>query len=960
MRVVRLMSLLALLALVAPWPLYAQVDTGSIDGHVLDEQKAAMPGVAITAKNVATGLTRTVQTSAAGTYHFEGLPAGRYDVTAEVQGFAKQLQTGVIVHIGSSTTTDFTLKIGDFSETVTVSAEPPLVQTTRSDVGQVISQTLVENMPLNGRKFQDLSLLVPGTRAANYYDPTKTEVGGVSYGGLSGRSVNITVDGGDNNDGVVRGILQQFSADAIQEYKVTTQRYSAEFGRSTGGLVNVITKSGTNEFHGTGFLFARNEKLNNTTYFEKLAIASGSQQEKSPFSQQQPGGTIGGPIKKDKAHFFASYEFNRRNDFVNVFTGGVLPDQEGAFPKPFRDHLLTAKVDFEPTNGNTLTVRYGLEDQKRQHDFIGGNTLASSGALNTNVIHSIIAKDSAVLGNSRLNELIVLFQNFENNITAENPSAPGIQTPDFTFGANLNTPQQTIQRRVQVRDDFSFRKDWAGDHDMKVGGEMIRSHFGGFFTPTLYGLFVFANALPGNANNINAYMNAIADSFSGSAGSTSFNDNWTYLATYFQDDWKLKNNVTLNLGLRWEMQAGPYQNNRDTPALTALAAVGFPSQKKQDLNNFGPRVGVAWDVRGDGKSVVRAGYGLYYDEIFQNVTLYEYWSDVRQPVNFIGLSPAPFTAAQYAADPQAIRNSLLDPTFAGQRVQLLAPDLKQPYAHQFNVGFSHQITRNMSVDADYVHAIGKDEIARWWVNKTYSVLDTLTGVSTNVTNLDTSISPAGVFDPIHGEYRVEGNRGHSRVDGLFLTGKVRMARAQVITTYSLTKAMNTANDFNSSPGDLSNLNWEGDWGPAPNDVRHRFTLGAVVDVGRGFQVSSSVQANSGRPYDPVIGFTGARTALRATDPATGLPFGRNSFRGPGFATWDMRVAKNFRLPQSRSIEVLFEVFNLTDRVNFNGDTGNGFINTWGKLAQPAANFGKPTNIVQNSQRQAEFGARFRF
>src|SRR5262249_44673382 len=183
------------------------------------------------------------------------LPAGTYEVSAEIQGFTKQVHPGVIVQVSHQVNVDFTMRVGNVSETVTVQAEVPLVQTTRSDVGQVITETLIQNIPLNGRKFQDLSLLVPGTRPSSYYDPTKTEVGGISYGGLTGRSVIINVDGGDNNDGVVRGLLQQFSAEAIQEYKVTTNRYGAEFGRSVGGVVNVITKSGTNALHGTGIFF---------------------------------------------------------------------------------------------------------------------------------------------------------------------------------------------------------------------------------------------------------------------------------------------------------------------------------------------------------------------------------------------------------------------------------------------------------------------------------------------------------------------------------------------------------------------------------------------------------------------------------------------------------------------------------------------------------------------------------
>lgn len=942
MRVLRLATFVVVLA-AAAFPLYGQTDAGSIDGRIFDQQRAGMPGVAITAKNEATGLTRTTTSGSTGSFHFGSLPAGSYDLTAEIQGFSTQVRKGVTVQVASPTTVDFTMSVGNLSETVVVTGEAPLVQTTKSDVGQVITTAMVENMPLNGRKFQDLSLLVPGTRPANYYDPTKTEVGGISYGGLSGRSVNISVDGGDNNDGVVRGLLQQFSADAIQEYKVTTQRYSAEFGRSTGGLVNVITKSGTNNLRGSGFLFARNDSLNAKTYFEKahpateFAVASEAV-GKQPFSQQQVGGTVGGPIARDRAFFFFSYEFNRRNDFVIVNTGGVLPAEEGPKPKPFRNHLVTAKTDFQLNPDNRLLVRYALEDQNRKHDFIGGNTLASAGALNTNMIHSAIAKNSTVLGNSKLNEAVFLFQYFENNITAEDSSKPGITTPDFFFGANGNTPQQTIQRRFQIRDDFSFRKTgWAGDHDFKVGGEVIRSHYGGFFTPSLYGSFTFYNPLPGN--DLNAYLNAIADSFSGSAGDNEANDNWTYVATYFQDDWKPKNNFTVNMGLRWEMQAGPYQNNFDTPVLRKLKELGYRTERKQDLKNFGPRVGFAWDLKGDGKTVVRGGYGLYYDEIFQNITLYEKWNDVRTPLYFVSASPAPFTAAYYQQNTQAVRDSLKDPTFSGQIMRLTAPDLKQPYSQQFNAGFSHALSPNLSFDVDYIRAIGKQEIHRWVIDVPQ--------------NANTRLSPAGAFEPLWNRINVEGNRGHSRINGLLLTGKARLSKAEVLATYSWTKGMNIANDFGSYPyTDLTNLDWENDWGPMANDIRHRVTLAGLFQLPAGIQLSSSVQANTGKPYTAFLGYGGARSNLRL--PGTS----RNQFRGPGMASWDARVSKVIDLRGGRSVEVLFEAFNLTNRVNLDGDVG--FNTTYGTGATALPNFGKATQIVPNSQFQSEFGIRFKF
>ncbi len=933
-RLIRYAVPLVLLAFIVavPGTVSAQTDTGTIDGRVLDQSKAAIPGATLTAKNLATGLTRTTTSGSTGTYRFEALPAGKYDVSVTLQGFSAPTHTGVEVLVGTATTVDFTMQVGGVSENITVSGESPLVQTTRSDVGQVITSQLVENIPLNGRKFQDLSLLVPGTRQANYYDPTKTEVGGVSYGAMTGRSVIINVDGGDNNDGVVRGLLQQFSADAIQEYKVTTQRYSAEFGRSVGGVVNVITKSGTNQVTGSGFLFARDDSLNAKTHFEKEEGL-----EKQPFSQQQFGGSIGGPIKKDRAHYFGSYERNRRNDFATISTGGVLPDEEGPAPKPFRNHLLAGKASFTPLDGQTLMVRYAREDQRREHDFIGGNTLRSAGALNTNVIDSVIGKHTTVFGGTKVNEVLVLFQNFENNITAEDNTKPGIQTPDFFFGANINTPQQTIQRRWQVKDDLSFRKaGWGGDHDFKAGAEIIQSHYGGFFTPTLYGWFNFATAVPGN--NINAYLNAIADTFTGSAGDNSFDDDWTYTSVYFQDDFRPSARLTLNLGVRYEVQTGPYTNRFDTVRRRAMKDVGARTERKNDLNNVGPRIGFAYDVRGNAKTVVRGGYGLYYDEIFSNITLYEYWSQVNSPTFFVAVSPPSFTPGQYAANRDAIRDSFKDPTFAGQLLRLTAPDLQQPYSHHFNLGGAHQFTPNIALDVDYVHAEGKQEIHRWRINTPQ--------------NVNTRLSPAGVFAPQYGAILVEGNRGHSRFDGLYFTGKIRMPRASVISTYSLTYGKNIANDFGTQPADITNADFELDWGWMPNDVRHRFTTGAVIQLPGGFQYSTSVQANTGKPFSAGAGLAGLRNSVRATDPATGQMFPRNSFRAGNFFSWDMRASKIFRFDDRRSVEVLFEVFNLTDHVNFSRDD---YFTRF-----TSSNFGQPSAIIPNSQRQAEFGARFRF
>ena len=412
-----------------------------------------------------------------------------------------------------------------------------------------------------------------------------------------------------------------------------------------------------------------------------------------------------------------------------------------------------------------------------------------------------------------------MFQHFENDITANHPEIPGINTPDFIAGASVNTPQQTIQRRWQFRDDLSFRKEgWAGDHNFKAGAEVLLSHYGGFFIPTLYGYFIFNNPIPG-AHSVSDYANAIADTFTGSAGTNVANDDWSYVAGYIQDDWKPTPRLTLNLGLRWEIQTGPYANKFQSVGKAALEAVGYNGQLKNDWNNFGPRVGFAYDVKGDATVVVRGGYGRYYDEIFQNITLYEAWSDPSTPLNFVSASPSPWTPAYFAANRDTIRNSFLDPSFAGQPVRLTAPNLRQPYAQHANGGLSLAPSRYVAFDIDYVWSGGRDEVHRWRVNTPQ--------------NVNTLISPAGVFDPAYGPFLVEGNRGHSSFNGVYFAAKARSTKLSGIATYTWSKAKNVSNDFNSQPGDITNANWDLDYGPTPNDIRHRVTAGLVYQLPAG-------------------------------------------------------------------------------------------------------------------------------
>jgi hypothetical protein len=339
---------------------------------------------------------------------------------------------------------------------------------------------------------------------------------------------------------------------------------------------------------------------------------------------------------------------------------------------------------------------------------------------------------------------------------------------------------------------------------------------------------------------------------------------------------------------------------------------------------------------------------------------------VNSPTNFISISPAPYTPNQYAANRDAIRQSLIDPTFKGQLLRLTSPDLKQPRADQFNIGFSAQPARQFAFDIDYVHVKGSDEIHRWRINTSQ--------------NVNTRVSPAGHFAAALGPINVEGNRGHSKFDAVYVAPKVRTGKVLVQASYTWSKAYNLANDFNSVPADITNANWELDWGPTPNDIRHRFTAVGVFDLPAGFQFSTALQGNTGKPLNAYAGLAGLRANVRAIDPATGQMFTRNSFRtgpevvcingkatcpqggdgGLAFLSWDLRLSKFLKFgSKDQGVELLFEVFNLTNHANF--QTTSGATQPGSYIAKyPSANFGNATAIVPNSQREAEFGARIRF
>src|SRR3954466_4460786 len=308
---------------------FAQQTTGVITGRVVDQQGAAVPGVTVTAKSPSTGFTRVETSDTEGVYRLAALPVGIYEVTAELQGFSTVSKKDVEVNVGQTQAVDFPMRVAALAETVNVTGATPLIQTTSSSVGAVVDVKRIESLPLNGRQFANLAATVPGVGLGFHSDPTKSTQYAPQINGGAGRNVNYQIDGGDNNDDTVGGLLQAYPLEAIQEFNFVTQRFKAEYGRSNGGVMNIVTKSGTNDPHGSWFTSMRDKSMNATTETEKL-----NKLQKQPYRRYQFGGSFGGPIVQNKAHYFAAIERTQQDTKQAVTTFGLYPAQDGVFPTP--------------------------------------------------------------------------------------------------------------------------------------------------------------------------------------------------------------------------------------------------------------------------------------------------------------------------------------------------------------------------------------------------------------------------------------------------------------------------------------------------------------------------------------------------------------------------------------------------------------------------------------------------
>ena len=896
-----LASLLVLLAVFAP-PALAQRTNADLTGRVLDQTGAAVPNATVTARNAGTGAERTAQSNEDGEYSIRELPPGRYDITVEAPNFSRSLAKDLELNIGSAVTLNFDLRPGQITETVEVAGTGALVETTRSDIGGVVTPVEVENLPLLNRTFANLSVIMPEARPAGNFDPTKTRVGNVAFNGGDGRQVDVNVDGGDNKDNVVGSLLQNFSYESIQEFQVLQHRWTAEQGRAVGGVVNVITKSGTNEFHGSLFGNFRDEKLRALDFFEKQRQAADPNFRKPSFSRQEIGGSVGGPISKDNLFFFFALERFRERQNVAVrqdaftqlsFVPGAQVVSE--IPTPYNDTLLTAKIDHRLTSNQSMFYRFAFQKNDSPNDQVANpaTTDLTGGNFTNNKLYSFVVNHSLTISPTKLNQFTFHFQDFKNEILGVTTNPRLVFPGGIEIGPNVNTPQATLERKFQFRDDFSWQ---AGNHGLKFGTNYIHTKLDGYFffgssgyTVTFFDAPSAIAALPQGFATPGAVQ-----SISFATGEASHAQTLHQLAFYVQDDWKATPRLTFNLGLRWDANIGnlPDQTNNRTFALLrqldhplARALTADPeklSRSTPSWTEFQPRVGFAWDPRGTGRTVIRGGYGIFYDQLFQNLTIFgmaQSGAEIYQTVlnlqntrNAQGVVTGQIPNFRFGVDPLPglPANFSLSELGTGSFGRITDPDVSEPYVQKFSLGFETQLGTGMTLSSDYVHTLGLHEPRVQVINPQIQQFcnpaypgaapnPTLCPRGVNTRVFDRAFLNAGLPANRLEQINMIGTTNRSLYDGWTTTLRARKRRAIYSASYVLASARSwggqpvasyTGNGIATTP---ENQFRENEFGPVRFDERHRIVMSGVFDLPGGFQLAPIVQLASARPYSPTTG-----------------------------------------------------------------------------------------------------------
>jgi hypothetical protein len=972
--------------------LNAQVNaTGTLLGTVLDKSGAVVPGANVKATNRETGTTREAVTNEAGQYRFDLLPIGTYEVRVTMKGFATAVYGNVPLSVSQTTTIDPKLEPSAQAEVVTVEATgAALVDVEKTDVSVPITTKEIQDLPLNGRDFVNLAYLAPGARPVNSYDPTKNRIGVFSVDGSNGRNVNVTVNGIDDKDNTVGGPVMQLPLEAVREFNISTQRFSAANGRSEGAAITAITKSGTNDLHGSLYLFDRNQALNANDYFSKQG-----NNPKPDYGRQQFGGSIGGPVRKDKDFLFFTLEREREATSIAVdptsYNELVLAKPLGAQPAasiatPYFDWRYNGRWDHIFNDKQNMFVSYTDQQNNGLNDQSGSQNDLTAGNFTTNRLILASVNLNSVFTPTVVNAVTVGYQ-YWNNVIDSTQKLPTVTFASAEyFGTNGNVPQQSFQKKWQFKDDLSINR---GRHNLKMGIDWVHEPtLGGFFefTPTPSVTFGAdpSQILGAPATYPQGFATpGLITNISETSGNPYFLLSTNMLGTYFQDDWKVSRRLTLNLGLRWDkdfnLVAGATQ--AQARAYQELKAIGSPyagGLPHDDNKDFSPRVGFAYDLTGKGRHVIRGGFGLYYGQIFENITLFM----IQQAnptifatvLNLNSVGPGdpnadivpttgkPLSQFRYGVDPLPIPPPPPTSLPAGSTGRLIDPKYRNPVTEQYNIGYTFALDNANAIEVDYSHVLS--------LHESKSVLINPKSPNYSGRLLDAAFTAAN--QPVLGSITDFASVGRSRYDGLNVTWRHRLSkRFSVNTSYTLSRALaynGSAANFGQASTDPSNIFAAHDLGPSPADETHRWVTSGVVELPWGIKFAPIMQLASARPYtlregidyygvgnsstlDYAVLLTNSPSNLLATKAYSATQIRSclgdgscfvsqfDSQRGSAFFQLDTRFSKAFKIREKASLEFMFQIFDLTNRANFGG-------NYQGNIR--SSSFGQPTSFITPS------------
>ncbi|MFP5378223.1 MAG: TonB-dependent receptor domain-containing protein, partial [Vicinamibacteria bacterium] len=870
-----------------------------------DADGGVLPGVVVIITEVDTGRVREAPADDRGFYRAVALPPGAYRVTASLDGFAPFDRAGLTLTVGQTATVDVVLGVATLAEVVTVEARAPLVDRASNALGTTVTSRQLDDLPLAGRSFQGLANLAPGV--------TGVGGGGINAGGQLSRNNTVVIDGVSNDEQGVAGQRGSLSLEAVREFVVYTNQFAAEHGQASGALVSVVTRSGTNDLRGRAFLFHRDDALDARNPFSK---AQGSGE--APFSERRAGGFVGGPVLRDRWHYFGSAEVVR-DETTSVVTSPLVPVAEREHPRTGARDQWFGRSEYQAGRAHQVGVRYRFDRSTTVGGGIGGLSPRERGWDHENEYVDAVATLTSVVSSRAVNELRVLRGTLSTHWTVDGYADPGgvsITRPSINLGKASNMPQGWSSVRYQVANTLSVT---AGRHDLKAGVDIQTDDQDTYFLGNKDGTFLFRTDAPfdpaDRATYPFQYTRTLGDWYD-------HRTNEIY-AAFIQDTWRVHDRVTLNLGLRY-----------DTETLFAGArAVGVA----QDRNNVAPRLGVVVTPAADGRTVVRGGVGVYYDQGFNNISGNISNSARSTTVTVVNPGyPDPFDGGTVVA------------TKPSRTVA--APEIRTPSSVTASVGVRRELAPGLAVGLDAVRTVGRD---------------LFNAVDVNAPLPGTTTRPDPGFLRVV-QYQTT---GESRSNALLLSVERRSGRGpHVHVAYTWSRQTRNVEDFGFTAQNAYEP--EAEWARANNDRRHQVVASAVWALPWGVQAAALLQARSGLPWTVTTGVdnngdqnVNDRPDLAVpggdpTDRATyGRAFagrsgnlGRNTNTGPAFVQLDARVSKVVRRGRY-SVEALVEAFNVLNRANLGVPVG----------VLTSSAFGRPTGLAQGATpRQVELGVRVGF